>query len=152
MKSVPTSKPEKSIFQYLCGVLTEKGFRQLIRYGVVGLVINAVLYLFYLLLVFLGAEPKTSMSVVYVFGLGIGFYGHRKLTFFYTENFKNSIVRYLIAHLGGYGINFSLLLVLVDFMGLSHALVQAGSVFVVATYLFIIFKYWVFAEKNYAAS
>ncbi len=152
MKSVQEPTSEKSIFQHLYGILSSKGFRQLVRYGLVGLGINAALYAFYLLLVFWGTEPKTSMSVVYVIGLGIGFYGHRKLTFFHTENFKHAIARYLISHLGGYGINFFLLLVLVDFMGLSHALVQAVSVFIVAAYLFIIFKYWVFAEKNYAAS
>lgn len=142
----------KSTLYQLKENLSSKGMRQLIRYGLVGLGINAILYSCYLLLVFLGAEPKISMSVIYVIGLGIGFYGHRKLTFSHTENYKHAIARYLIAHLGGYSINFLLLLMLVDFMGLSHALVQAVSIFIVAAYLFIIFKYWVFAEKHYAAS
>lgn len=152
MKSLPETEGKKNIFQNLYGVLSGKGFRQLIRYGLVGFGINAALYAFYLLLVFWGLEPKTSMSIVYVMGLGIGFYGHRKLTFSHTENYKQAIARYLIAHLGGYGINFFLLLVLVDVMGFSHALVQAVSIFIVAAYLFVIFKYWVFSEKNYAAS
>lgn len=142
----------KSTLYQLKENLSSKGVRQLMRYGLVGFGINAILYSFYLLLVFLGAEPKISMSVVYVIGLGIGFYGHRKLTFSHTENYKHAIARYLIAHLGGYSINFLLLLILVDFMGLSHALVQAVSIFIVAAYLFIIFKYWVFAEKHYAVS
>jgi putative flippase GtrA len=152
MKNIPDPNGQKSLLQRLRGLLSGKGVRQLIRYGVVGVGINAALYAVYLLLVFWGFEPKTSMSVVYVIGLGIGFYGHRKLTFFHTENFKHAITRYLIAHAGGYGINFFLLLAFVDHMGLSHALVQAVSVFIVAAYLFIIFKYWVFSEKNYAAS
>lgn len=142
----------KSIFALLHEKLSGEGGRQLIRYGLVGVGINATLYIFYLFLVFWGIEPKTSMSIVYVIGLGIGFYGHRKLTFFHTANFKHAIIRYLVAHLGGYALNFLILLALVDFMGYSHALVQAVSVFIVAAYLFFIFKYWVFSEKNYAAS
>lgn len=142
----------KSLYQYLHGLLSGKGFRQLMRYGLVGIGINATLYACYLLLVFLGVEPKISMSIVYVIGLGIGFYGHRKLTFFHTENFKHAIARYLIAHVGGYAINFFLLLAFVDYMSLSHALVQGISIFIVAAYLFVVFKYWVFSEKNYAIS
>lgn len=152
MKSIPGSEGKKSVLHHLHRILSGTGFRQLMRYGLVGLGINAALYACYLLLVVWGAEPKVSMSVVYVIGLGIGFYGHRKLTFSHTANYKHAIARYLIAHLIGYGINFLLLLFLVDYMGLSHALVQAASVFVVAAYLFVIFKYWVFSGKNYAAS
>jgi len=105
-----------------------------------------------LLFVFAEVEPKAAMSIVYVIGLAIGFYGHRKLTFFHTENFRRAISRYLIAHIGGYTINFLLLVVFVDYINLSHALVQGVSIFIVAAYLFIIFKYWVFSEKNYATS
>lgn len=152
MKPILGLRGDKSIFQYLRDLLSGNGFRQLVRYGLVGIGINAALYACYLLLIFWGMEPKKSMSVVYVIGLGVGFYGHRKLTFFHTENFKLAMARYLVAHAGGYAINFFLLLTLVDYMNLSHALVQAVAVFIVAAYLFVIFKYWVFSEKNYAAS
>lgn len=149
-----TSRPKenKSIRQHICGILAGKIFRQLVRYGLVGVGINAALYALYLLFVFVEVEPKAAMSIVYVIGLAIGFYGHRKLTFSHTANFRPAIARYLIAHIGGYAINFSLLVVFVDYMNLSHALVQGVSIFIVAAYLFVTFKYWVFSEKNYAAS
>lgn len=152
MNGISSSDEHKSHRQYLYEVLAGKSFRQLVRYGLVGIGINAALYVCYLLFVFLGAEPKIAMSIVYVIGLGVGFYGHRKLTFFHTENVRRAIVRYLVAHIGGYAINFFLLVAFVDHMHLSHALVQGLSIFIVAAYLFIIFKYWVFPEKKYATS
>jgi putative flippase GtrA len=152
MNGTSEQEQNKSLYQHLHGLLSGKGFHQLMRYGLVGIVINAALYIGYLCLVFFGIEPKISMSIVYVIGLGVGFYGHKNLTFFHTENFKYAIARYLISHVGGYAINFFLLLAFVDYMNLSHALVQGISVFIVAAYLFIIFKYWVFSEKNYANS
>lgn len=152
MNGISSPKENKSVRQHINGILASKSFRQLVRYGLVGIGINAALYACYLLFVFTEVKPKTAMSIVYVMGLGIGFYGHRKLTFFHTENFRRAIARYLIAHIGGYAINFFLLVVFVDYMNLSPALVQGVSIFIVAAYLFIIFKYWVFSEKNYAAS
>lgn len=152
MNGISNQEQNKNLCQYLHGLLSGKSFRQLMRYGLVGVGINTALYACYLLFVFAEVNPKTAMSIVYVMGLGIGFYGHRKLTFFHAENFKRAIARYLIAHLGGYAINFLLLVMFVDYMNFSHALVQGISIFIVAAYLFIIFKYWVFSEKNYATN
>lgn len=152
MNGISSPEKLKSVRQYIYGVLANRDFRQLVRYGLVGIGINAALYTCYLLFVFFDVEPKIAMSIVYVIGLGVGFYGHRKLTFFHTENVRRAIVRYLVAHIGGYAINFFLLVAFVDYMHLSHALIQGLSIFIVAAYLFIIFKYWVFPEKKYATS
>jgi putative flippase GtrA len=152
MKGTSEQEKNKCFYQRLHGLLSAKSFKQLMRYGLVGVGINAALYVCYLVLVFFEVEPKVSMSIVYLIGLGIGFYGHKNLTFFHTENFKHAIARYLIAHVGGYAINIFLLFAFVDYMNLSHALVQGIAIFIVAAYLFTIFKYWVFSEKNYANS
>src|SRR5690606_28310214 len=130
MNGISSPKENKSVRQQICGILKSKSFRQLVRYGLVGVGINAALYALYLLFVFAEVEPKAAMSIVYVIGLAIGFYGHRKLTFSHTKNFGLAIARYLIAHIGGYAINFSLLVVFVDYMNLSHALVQGISIFI----------------------
>lgn len=150
MNVAPSPEVKHRACSKIYGIFFSKNVRQLWRYGLVGVGINATLYICYLLLVFMGVEPKVAMSIVYVIGLGIGFYGHKKLTFSHTESSRRALVRYLIAHVGGYAINFFLLIALVDYMKLSHVFVQGFSVFIVAAYLFIVFKYWVFSEKNYA--
>ena len=122
--------------------------RQLIRYGLVGAGVNLILYLGYLLLNHLGLEPKKSMTLIYVIGVVIGFYGHRRLTFAHHEDTRKSMVRYIISHLLGYMINFLLLLGLVDYFGWPHELIQGAAIFVVAAFLFVIFKYWVFPKKR----
>lgn len=133
-------------------LIKAKDLGQLLRYGMVGVGINSALYVCYLLLVFVNVEAKVAMTIVYIIGLIVGFFGHRRLTFFHNENAKLTMARYSVAHIGGYAINFLLLFVLVDKAGFSHAIVQAVSVFIVAVYLFVLFKYWVFSEKKYVAS
>jgi len=88
------------------------------------------------------------MSLIYIIGVTIGFYSHRQWTFSHGGNAWQSIVRYIFAHFLGYFINFSLLLGLVDHLGYPHELVQGSAIFVVAAFLFIIFKYWVFPGNN----
>ena len=122
--------------------------RQLIRYGLVGVVINLMLYLGYLLINYLGLAPKESMSLMYLIGVGIGFYGHRQWTFAHGGDARRSMLRYIFAHLLGYFINLLLLLVLVDYFGYPHELVQGAAILVVAAFLFITFKFLVFSGKS----
>lgn len=121
---------------------------QLIRYALVGAGINLILYLGYLLINSLGLDPKKSMSMIYLIGVGIGFYSHRQWTFSHDGSARQSMLRFLFAHFVGYGINFFLLLSLVDRLGYPHQLVQGAAIFIVAAFLFIIFKYWVFPKRS----
>lgn len=125
-----------------------KSMRQLLRYGLVGVGVNLTLYCGYLLLNYLGIEPKKSMSLMYLVGVGIGFYGHRQWTFRHGGDALQSIVRYLVTHVLGYVINFFLLFGLVDYFGYPHEVVQGGAIFIVAGFLFVVFKYWVFSGSN----
>jgi len=122
--------------------------RQLIRYGLVGVGINLILYLGYSLIHHLGLEPKKSMTLIYLIGVSIGFYSHRRWTFSHGGDARRSIVRFWFAHLLGYFINFFLLFSLVDHFGYPHELVQGAAIFVVAAFLFVVFKFWVFPVKN----
>jgi putative flippase GtrA len=125
-----------------------KAILQLIRYGLVGGLTNLLLYLGYLLVTYVGAEPKKSMTLVYLVGVGIGFYGHRQWTFAHDGSARQSMVRYCIAHALGYLINLVLLVGLVDRMGYPHELVQGAAILIVAAFLFVMFKYWVFPREN----
>jgi putative flippase GtrA len=128
--------------------LASKSIQQLVRYAVVGGGINLLLYLGYLLIHHWGLDPKISMSLIYALGVCIGFFSHRKWTFAQTGDTRKSIIRFLCAHAMGYCINFLILFIFVDHFAYPHAWVQGISIFVVAIFLFIIFKYWVFHGKN----
>lgn len=122
--------------------------QQLIRYGLVGVVSNFFIYCIYLLITYFGVEPKIAMTFVYILGATIGFIGHRKWTFAHQGDSFSSAIRYIFAHLLGYLFNFLILFVFVDKLNYMHQTVQALAIIVVAGFLFIIFKYFVFQGKN----
>lgn len=117
---------------------------QLARYTFVGVLSNAAGYAVYLLLTHLGATPKLTMTLLYGVGAMIGFFGNRGLTFSYKGMLLGSGIRYVMAHIVGYLINFTMLAVFVDGFGYAHQLVQAAAILVVAAFLFITFKFFVF--------
>jgi putative flippase GtrA len=122
---------------------------QLLRYGLVGLASNAVGYAVYLCLTYLGASPKLTMSFLYLVGATLGFWGNRKLTFGHKGDLMGAGGRYVVVQILGYLINLSILYVMVDKAGYPHQWVQAAAIFVVAGFLFVSFKYFVFADlKN----
>lgn len=120
---------------------------QLIRYGVVGVASNAAIYLIYLLITYLGMEAKAAMTLVYLIGATIGFVGNRKWTFAHRGNSSNAAVRYVLAHLCGYLMNFLILYQFVDRLGYAHQWVQAAAIVIVAGFLFVVFKYFVFNKR-----
>ena len=120
---------------------------QLIRYGLVGVVSNAAIYCVYLLITHLGVEPKTAMTFVYLVGASIGFIGNRKWTFAHRGNSSSAALRYVLAHLFGYLLNLLILVTFVDRLGYAHQWVQAAAIIIVAGFLFIVFKYFVFSRK-----
>jgi len=60
-------------------------------------------------------------------------------------------VRYVIAHCIGYLLNLSILIVFVDKLGYAHQWVQAIAIFVVAAFLFLAFKVFVFPVSREGA-
>lgn len=120
---------------------------QLIRYGLVGVASNAAIYFVYLLITYLGVEPKIAMTLVYVIGASIGFIGNRKWTFTHRGDSSSAALRYFLAHIFGYLLNFLILFSFVDRLGYAHQWVQAAAIIIVAGFLFIVFKYFVFRER-----
>jgi putative flippase GtrA len=119
--------------------------KQLYRYGLVGLASNAAGYLAYLLLTAYGTAPLAAMTALYAVGATAGFVGNRKLTFQHEGGLLGSAARYILAHLGGYLLNFAILYVLIDGMGYPHQLAQTIGIVVVALFLFTVFKLFVFS-------
>jgi putative flippase GtrA len=121
--------------------------RQIIRYGVVGLASNLIIYMAYLLMTRLGVGPKLAMSITYLSGALIGYFGNRQWAFAHRGNAWRAAMRYALAHSMGYLLNFLILLLLVDHLGYAQQWVQALAIIIVAGFLFIVFKFFVFGEK-----
>ena len=119
-------------------------FRQLIRYASVGIANNLVGYTVYLLVTYFGVPPKLTMTALYGIGVAIGYAGHRNLTFSHKGSVLGSGLRYVVAHCFGYLINLTILIIFVDRYGYPHQWIQAIAIFIVAGFLFIALRFFVF--------
>lgn len=117
---------------------------QLARYAVIGVASNSTIYVIYLLATYYGLGHKTAMTITYVIGLSVSFIGNKKWTFSHNGDSLSAVFRYVMAHLMGYFLNFLILFVFVDKLGYAHQWVQALGIIVVAGFLFVLFKYFVF--------
>ena len=127
-------------------VETQRPAGYLVRYGLVGIASNLSGYLVYILITYWGVEPKKTMTLLYIVGATIGYFGNRQWAFTHKGVVLTSGIRYFIAHFFGYLINFILLLMFVDRLGYSHQWVQAVVIIIVAGFLFLAFKYFVFSD------
>lgn len=122
--------------------------RQVIRYGVVGVLNNLLGYFIYLLITFFWLEPKFAITLLYPVGVITAYFGHSKYSFSYRGRDTHALLRYVLAHLFGYVANLLILYVLSDKLKFPHQAVQALAIFVVAGILFLMFKFYVFPEAE----
>ena len=117
---------------------------QFTRYLIVGLVSNAILYLGYLGLTSFGMGHKLAMTALYVLGVWQTFFFNRSWSFQDTGSIQGVFVKYAAVYGMGYVINWSLLWLFVDELGLPHQVVQGILIFVVAVFIFSSLRFWVF--------
>lgn len=122
------------------------GIQQLIRYAIIGIASNFAGYVAYLLLTFFLVGPKIAMTFVYLTGASVGYFGNRRWTFGHKGKILTAVIKYTLAHICGYTINFFILYVFVDRMSYPHQAVQLVAILVVAGILFLVFKKFVFAD------
>ena len=122
------------------GPLKSKTLRQLFRYGMIGLLTNFLGYALYFFLTYLWSSPKLTMTVLYSAGALIGFFAN-------DGRIGVAGMRYMFAQLLGYLLNLSLLVLFVDRLGFAHQLVQAVAIVVVAIFLFVLLRFFVFAPQ-----
>jgi putative flippase GtrA len=139
---------ETAIFHMANIALTKNrgSVRQMACYALVGIVSNCAGYLVYLVVTHLGVSP--TMTFLYSIGASISFLGNRRLTFSHKGSLFGSGVRYFLAQLIGYFVNLAILLVFVDKFGFPHQVIQGIAIFIVAVFLFLAFKFFVFAETE----
>ncbi len=117
---------------------------QFTRYVIVGLVSNAILYLGYLALTAFGMGHKLAMTVLYVLGVCQTFFFNRSWSFQDSGRIQGAFVKYVTVYGTDYTINWSLLWLFVDELGLPHQVVQGILIFVVAVFIFLSLRFWVF--------
>ena len=128
-------------------VIVSPAIVQVIRYVVVGVMSNCLIYLGYLFIVYVGAGAKLSMTLMYLAGVAFGYFANYKWTFTQGAN-RGALFRYLQMHVAGYFMNFLLLFIFVDFFGYLHQIVQAVAIVLVAIYGFFLCKYYVFCGES----
>ncbi|WP_076998634.1 GtrA family protein [Variovorax sp. KK3] len=121
--------------------------RQVVRYGVVGVLNNLLGYLIYLLVTWLWLDPKVAVTLMYPIGAVTAYFGHARYSFAYSGRTSHGLLRYAIAHVIGYGVNVGMLYVLSDRLGYPHQAVQAAAIVVVAGILYLLFRYFVFPNR-----
>lgn len=126
--------------------------KQFVRYSLVGLGSNLVLYLAYLLLTYLGMGPKSAMTLLYVLGVAQTFLFNRKWSFGHEGGLHSAFARYVASYALGYVLNLAVLWIAVDRMGLPHQIVQGVMILTLAVMLFVLQKFWVFPEGKRRAA
>lgn len=124
---------------------------QFLRYVVVGVLTNALLYSSYLLLSAFGIGAKTAMSLLYIPGVMVGFLGNRNFTFRHEGRIPSSMLRYFATYAFGYVFNFASLAVFVDVLHLPADYVVLALIVVTAVMLFALQRWWVFSRGERAA-
>jgi len=131
-------------FRQIIPYLKYPALNQFIRYGVVGLLNNALGYLVYLIVTFFWLDPKVAITMLYPLAAVMAYFGHMNYAFKHEGRRTHSLLRYGVAHVMGYGLNFMMLLILVERFKLPHQWVQAMAIPVLAGFLFLMLKYFVF--------
>jgi putative flippase GtrA len=121
---------------------------QLFRYGIIGIAHNSVGYLLYIIVTELGLEPKLAVTIFTPIAVAISYFGNKQWSFNHDGEYVSSSTKYVVSHILSYLINISLLMYFVDELGYPHQAIQAIAIFVCAGFLFLVFKFIVFPEKE----
>lgn len=122
---------------------------QLLRFALVGVGLNAVLYDGYLSLVDRGLTPTLAMTATYFIGTALGFMLHRQWSFGSRGVVHREWGAYVSVGFAGYVLNLAVLGLCVHLLGWPHAWVQGVMVFVVAGVTFSLNKSWVFRASRH---
>lgn len=120
---------------------------QIIRFGLVGLLANGLGFLLYLALTHLGLSPKTTVVILYPLGALLGYFGNKQLTFRHRGEWWSSGWRYILVHSLGMLINLVFLGFFVEVAGFPHHWVQLAAIPVVALYVFVAMRWFVFPAR-----
>lgn len=123
-----------------------------IRFVIVGLVSNIVLFVCYLLLTAVGLAPKLAMTAMFALGTMQTFFANKLWTFGHQGLLQASFFKYVAVYVLAYLLNLAALMVLVDSAGYPHQIVQGMMILILAVMIFLLQKFWVFRTPQGATS
>ena len=139
-----TSSPVWTLPSGASGMTSNLARGQVLRYAVVGLVSNVILYCAYIALTRLTIEPKIAMSMTFCLGVAATFLANSRWTFKQRGGRRAAYGRYWLVYGLAYLLNLAMLALFVDVLGFRHQIVQGVLVFVIAAALFLTQKFWIF--------
>lgn len=126
--------------------------RQFVRYVVVGVATNGGGYLLFYLFTTLGLGSVVAISILYPTQLALAFVLNKKWSFAHEGRITVTAIKFLVAYAGCYVLNVAALKLFSDHLGLSHLVVQACAVVILACALFIVQRFWVFRVGDHPGS
>ncbi len=144
----PFRKRDMQKSQLIQGVMANKSLGELVRFGVVGVVHNLLGYLVYLLITWLGVDPKLAVVILYPLGMVASYYLNRRWTFDHTGAVAQSMTRYVSMHVCGLLANILILYIGHDLMEFPHQLVQLFTMFFLAGVSFLVSKFLIFSSSD----
>lgn len=122
--------------------------REFVRFAIVGVISNAVLFAFYLVMTESGVGAKLAATVAYAVGVVQTFFFNRSWSFGDKSARGPAFIRYVVAYALGYVFNMVALVALVDRAGYPHRWVQGATILVLAVMLYLLQKLWVFRGSS----
>jgi putative flippase GtrA len=120
--------------------------RQMIRYGLFGLLVNLILYLLFLWMVAVGINPHLSQLLVFLMGTVMAYGLNRRYTFTDDKPWSATLPRYLLLYGSFYLISAALLALLLH-AGMPPWAGQAICIIVSAVGLFVAQKLLIFESR-----
>ncbi len=121
---------------------------QFLRYSIVGLISNGLLYIIYLGLTWEGMGYMTAMSLLYITGTAITFHANRNWTFNNKDVPLPQLIKYILTYALGYLFNLLILWLGVIYLKFQHQPTQGFAIILVAFFIFLVLKFWVFPQRT----
>ncbi|CAD6002674.1 GtrA family protein [Agreia sp. COWG] len=127
------------------GVIGRLWRSRVVRFGALGVANNLLAYAIFAGLTLAGVASIAAATITYVLGMVVSYLGNRSFTFRHTGSARRSLVRFLIVNAVGYGINVAILAIFVEHLGFNALLVQFVAIVIVAGFIFVSMRFWVFS-------
>ncbi|MEL7444445.1 MAG: GtrA family protein [Pseudomonadota bacterium] len=119
----------------------------LMRYGIVGLVSNTLLFLIYLVLEALGAAPELAATIAFALGCAWTYIANRNWSFASDTAHGFAAPRYVLTYAMGYVFTIGTLFLTHRVFGWPHYVGQLCAILIAAVAIFLLLKVWVFQDK-----
>lgn len=128
----------------------QKSVIRLLRYTMVGIVSNGVLYLGYIGLTALNALPEVASAVLFVVGVSATYIINRGWSFKSSEAHGWAAPRYAATYLIGLGVQVGALAFTYRVFDAPHQLAQLFAMGCAAGSIFALLNFWVFGRRQHA--